>query len=1012
MEKIFDWFLPIKGTDGRVLRGVVQYETAPVVRIHLCDDDGKTVNLSACDNIVFTLERSDGTHFVQSICDELSVYDAGNGIIDLILCGEKTAVAGLCTAVLDLYSGGKHITCARLRYFVEPAIVVPEDEAAADSRFPILMELIETVESLDEDMRAAEAKRVMTNIRNGEAENSLVGCDGGADSENPSRSLGEGCISLGDGCVSGCMGYYIQAIDFKNKKIYLTDTKVSGLPTVGAGEITDLKVPYAYNVTAEPVKFSIINGSHYFLCGTIKAIENNVVTYNEDSLGFNGFVSDTAVDGHTFYVPTQPTVGVVSFVTNAASFGSGVINVGKCSFGAGRDLVLADSYCANFGRGNTTVYGAFAFGQYNDVLAQLAFGGGTNNSITGYLGFGFGQYLDIRKRGGTGFGRRLKVYGSDQFVRGVYNLPDGDERHDVLGNLAGSRGKYVDIVGNGSSDTDRSNAYTLDWNGNARYAGKVYAESKNGIGEGKELATKESVDTLETETNNNINKFTTEINNSIATLATKEQFVQMIGTFEPLSMGTAIEDDKHIMYNEVYNTLSYDILKDGDITYMHLEPSSEVISSSSKSLNINRYVNSNTSSLFSLIGINTVYLKLLFRTNWSEQDRKPKFSLYRIVKDDGTSNSSVTGTASENCVGNGEWETVVISASVPKGSIKCPQVSIQPGGNKNLSSATYSKGTYFDVAAWALFDNAELAESFDMKAAAAGLPGLDFGQRLDLKADKDLSNVDNDAFKAKAIEAGISGRGYKTIGTSAECDYVVTSNAVEIFQKAVDESEDGDTLVVLPGTYSGSGTLNIKKNVTFVGLGKPVISFPVYIDYDIAEYWEENRYYSYGVTYNATWKNCCFISSVKCHMASGIDDSGNFTLTSSKFNSDGCTFKGAVCDTVGVYTDCVFDECDGFCSTSYLYGAYIEFNKCKMLKSNIGISAACVFNYCEMEIDDENAFSVIMAAIKGGTIKYFGTKMFLISDGGASDVTFIGNVPFDAAFTTLTNCRRIAVEAV
>jgi hypothetical protein len=35
------------------------------------------------------------------------------------------------------------------------------------------------------------------------------------------------------------------------------------------------------------------------------------------------------------------------------------------------------------------------------------------------------------------------------------------------------RGEFIHVVGNGTSDIDRSNAHTLDWEGNAWYAGSV-----------------------------------------------------------------------------------------------------------------------------------------------------------------------------------------------------------------------------------------------------------------------------------------------------------------------------------------------------------------------------------------------------------------------------------------------------------------------------------------------------------------------------------------------------------
>lgn len=60
-------------------------------------------------------------------------------------------------------------------------------------------------------------------------------------------------------------------------------------------------------------------------------------------------------------------------------------------------------------------------------------------------------------------------------------------------------GNYSIIVGNGISPTERSNAHTLDWNGNAWFSGDVYTGSTSGTNrdEGsKKLATVEYVDSL------------------------------------------------------------------------------------------------------------------------------------------------------------------------------------------------------------------------------------------------------------------------------------------------------------------------------------------------------------------------------------------------------------------------------------------------------------------------------------------------------------------------------------
>lgn len=85
-------------------------------------------------------------------------------------------------------------------------------------------------------------------------------------------------------------------------------------------------------------------------------------------------------------------------------------------------------------------------------------------------------------------GQRTIAKGDFQFVQGRYNKEDEYE--------------YAHIIGNGYSENERSNAYTLDWNGNAWFANRVY------VGEGHEykkaLATEQYVDECVNELNNTI----------------------------------------------------------------------------------------------------------------------------------------------------------------------------------------------------------------------------------------------------------------------------------------------------------------------------------------------------------------------------------------------------------------------------------------------------------------------------------------------------------------------------
>lgn len=62
-----------------------------------------------------------------------------------------------------------------------------------------------------------------------------------------------------------------------------------------------------------------------------------------------------------------------------------------------------------------------------------------------------------------------------QHVFGEYNIYDRSEES------AQYRGNYVEIVGNGTSDSSRSNARTLDWNGNEVLAGDLTFSGASGV---------------------------------------------------------------------------------------------------------------------------------------------------------------------------------------------------------------------------------------------------------------------------------------------------------------------------------------------------------------------------------------------------------------------------------------------------------------------------------------------------------------------------------------------------
>lgn len=76
-------------------------------------------------------------------------------------------------------------------------------------------------------------------------------------------------------------------------------------------------------------------------------------------------------------------------------------------------------------------------------------------------------------------GNSTTASGECQHVQGKFNIED-------------AANKYAHIVGNGTDEDTRSNAHTLDWEGNGWYAGKLFQEGTPT--EDKDLTTKKYVD--------------------------------------------------------------------------------------------------------------------------------------------------------------------------------------------------------------------------------------------------------------------------------------------------------------------------------------------------------------------------------------------------------------------------------------------------------------------------------------------------------------------------------------
>lgn len=163
--------------------------------------------------------------------------------------------------------------------------------------------------------------------------------------------------------------------------------------------------------------------------------------------------------------------------------GKGTTASGKWSHAEGSNTTASGTTSHAEGSGTTaSSSNSHAEGGYTKASGYCSHAEGSNSKALGEASHAEGN---ITKASGNyshaeGFYTTASV--EAQHVQGKYNISDTTSAH---------------IVGNGSSDSNRSNVHTLDWQGNAWFAGDVYTGSTSGTNKdvgSKVLATKEYVD--------------------------------------------------------------------------------------------------------------------------------------------------------------------------------------------------------------------------------------------------------------------------------------------------------------------------------------------------------------------------------------------------------------------------------------------------------------------------------------------------------------------------------------
>lgn len=314
----------------------------------------------------------------------------------------------------------------------------------------------------------------------------------------------EDSVSIGSETNAGCRGFYWNTVGEDKRTLILSLDQNTSSWSADAEELLNEWKP------GDEISYK--NDTRYVLKSVIESIDTAApsVTVKED-LPFDSRVAvDTLeYDEYSITNPRKPQAGAISFAKGAFTTGINNSAAGTASIALGQGNLSAGEWSYTAGYGNTAVgtcshaegdstfagnLGAHAEGVETEATgprshaegwktqatATASHAEGRDTEATGWYAHAEGGATHATALRSHAEGHATQANGADshaegestiasktaQHVQGKFNIEDKDTSTEF--------GKYAHIVGNGKDNSNRSNAHTVDWDGNAWYAGNVY----------------------------------------------------------------------------------------------------------------------------------------------------------------------------------------------------------------------------------------------------------------------------------------------------------------------------------------------------------------------------------------------------------------------------------------------------------------------------------------------------------------------------------------------------------
>ena len=183
-------------------------------------------------------------------------------------------------------------------------------------------------------------------------------------------------------------------------------------------------------------------------------------SFNNKTVTINGLTANSQTSIEITYTTKNSSL----YLTFGNRDSSG--NIGNYSIAEGIDVIASGAYSHAEGQG-TTARGMYshAEGRYTTASEDESHTEGYNTTASGYASHAEGYYTDANEWASHAEGDGTTASAKGTHAGGLGTVADGEYMTAIGKHNTENSGKAF-VVGNGASNTNRSDAFTVDWSGN------------------------------------------------------------------------------------------------------------------------------------------------------------------------------------------------------------------------------------------------------------------------------------------------------------------------------------------------------------------------------------------------------------------------------------------------------------------------------------------------------------------------------------------------------------------